>query len=355
MNIFLRLSRWSLPVFALVLLGQGCLGGQQTAQGPDGGVFETTTGETWTQQSVLNLGTKLGSIANVGIASLAVDPEDNNAIYAGTVENGILYSLDGGKSWSNPEALKSGRVDGIAIHPKSKCTIFALRANQIMKTENCNRDWTQVFFNPRTDTKFTSIFIDWFNPAIMYVSTDDGDILKSENNGMTWRVVDRVDGVRMNNIAMDPKDSRTVYVSSFGQGILKTTDGGENWTQIRDELNTFDGARKTTAVILDSNQANRVYHLSKYGVLLSDDAGATWQSVALPSPTNSIDLTAFAVHPKDSKKLVYATDNSVVFSSDGGLTWTSQKLPTTRSAAVLLYTPADPPTLYLGSAAAKKK
>lgn len=355
MNIFLRLSRWSLPVFALALLGQGCFGGgAQPAQGPDGGVFQTTTGEAWEQQTVLNLGTKLGSIANVGIASLAADPEDTNAMYAGTVENGILYSLDGGKSWTNPDSLKSGRVDGLAVHPKNKCVVFALRANQIMKTENCNRDWSQVFFNPRTDKKFTSIVIDWFNPASIYASTDDGDILKSENGGTTWRVVQRVDGIRINNLAMDPKDSRTVYASTFGQGIFKTTDGGENWTQIRDELSAFDGSRKTVAVALDPNNANRVYHISKYGILVSDDGGANWRSIALPSPPNSIDLAVFAVHPKDPKRLVYATENSIVFSSDGGLTWTSQKLPTSRAPAALLYTPTDPPTLYLGAAAAKK-
>jgi hypothetical protein len=85
---------------ALVLLGQGCAGGSKTAAGPDGGIFRTADGgDTWRQLQVINDGSKRGSIAGVGIMTLVIDPQDVNTIYAGTVENGVMFSNDAGESW----------------------------------------------------------------------------------------------------------------------------------------------------------------------------------------------------------------------------------------------------------------
>lgn len=358
MNLRARLLPWLAPVLALAVMGQGCGGGQQ-AQGPDGGVFRTASGETWTQLKTLVNEGKIGSIASVALASLAVDPQDNNAIYAGTVQDGILYTLDGGTSWMR--TLGAGRsVVSLTVHPKNKCVVYGARANQVIKTETCTRDWKQVYFDPRTDKMITAVAVDWYNPANVYAATSDGDIIKSENDGQAWRVVNRIEGgIKLNNIVIDPRDSRIVYVSTFGQGILKTTDGGTTWTRIRDELkdsqgNAFDGARRTVMVQLDPNNAGRVYHLSKYGIIRSDDAGATWTALQLPTPPGSVDLIAFAVNPKDPKQLVYVTPSSIVMSADAGITWTTKKLPTSRAPSVLMYDNGNPPSLYLGTALPKE-
>ncbi len=328
-------------------MGQGCLGGGQPAGGPDGGLFRTADMENWTQLTVLNLGKQLGSIANVGVSALALDPQDAGALYAGTVQNGLLYSLDGGESWNNPAGLSKGRVVAIAAHPKDKCVVYAARLNQIMKTENCHRDWEEAFFDARTDKRFTAIAIDWFNPNVVYATTNDGDIVRSSNNGETWNVVHRLDGVELRNIVVDPHDSRVVYVSAFGQGVLKTTDGGQNWTQIRDALSEIDSkTRRSKIVAIDPSTANRLYQVSDYGILRSDDGGGTWTALTLPSPPDSVDILAFAVHPKNPKQLVYATEQSVVMSTDAGQTWTSKRSPTSRPPGALLYDLSEEPRLY---------
>jgi len=341
------------PLFALAIMGQGCLGGQP-ATGPDGGLYRTADMNAWSHLTVLDLGKQIGSLANVGMSSLALDPQDPGALYAGTVQNGILYSLNGGESWINPEGLSKGNVVAIAVHPKDKCVVYAARLNQIMKTENCQRDWKEVFFDARTDKRFTSIAIDWFNPNVVYATTDGGDIVRSSNNGDTWSVVYRLDGVALKNIIVDPHDSRVLYVSAFGQGILKTVDGGQNWEKIRDTLSEIDSkTRRSTLVVADPSTKDRVYQVSDYGILRSDDAGASWQALTLPSPPDSVKILAFAVNPKDAKQLVYATPSSVVFSADGGATWTSKRSPTTRPPKTLLYDLSDSPRLYLAPGVAK--
>ena len=345
------------PILALALMGQGC-GTAKPAAGPDGGIFRSKDkGVAWSQVKTLNVGPKQGSIADVGIATLAIDPQDVKAIYAGTEQNGIIYSLDGGDSWEPAAGITSGRVPAIAVDPKDKCTVYATRENQVFKTSNCSRDWTAIYFDPRS-IKFTSIIVDWFNSNILFAGTSDGDIVKSENAGATWRVANRVDGIKVNQLAFDPRDSRVVYGATDRGGIVKTVDAGATWITIRKELQEFDGSNRANIVRPDPSVANRVYTVSKYGILQSDDGGATWKALKLPTPAGTVDMKAFAINPKDSRELVYATDKAVIWSVDGGETWTPKKLPTSRGASVILYDPSSTTaasTIFLGTLPPPKK
>lgn len=346
-------SRYTLLVgglTALVLLGQGCGGGSTKTAGPDGGIYRTSDGgDTWRQLQVINIGSKRASIANMGIVTMAVDPQDPKTVYAGTVENGVIFSTDGGESWQPATGLSVGRVNAIAVDIKDKCTVYATLANQIMKTTTCARDWTRIYYDPRTDKSFTTLVSDWYNPQVVYAGTNDGDILRSENAGESWRVVHRVEGIRINQLVMDPRDSRILYGATQGSGIVKTVDGGQTWTSIRKQLEAFENSRRTNLIVLDPNNANRLFTISKYGILKSDDGGAVWTALKLPTPPGDVDMKAMAVHPKDPKRIVYATNKAVIWSVDGGQTWTSKKLPTARGAAFMVYDKAEMPSLYLGA------
>jgi photosystem II stability/assembly factor-like uncharacterized protein len=355
MNLTSRFVRLSAPVFALILLGQGCLGGGQRPAAQDGGIYRTrNNGQEWKQLRVLNLGTKIASLAELGTVTLAVDPQDPQALYAGTVENGLLFSLDGGESWNLAKGLSTGKVNAVAVDPKDKCTVYAAKANQIHKTVNCSRDWNQVYFDSRTAIAFTALAVDHFNPNIVYSATSDGDIFRSDDGGATWRRVHRVDGVRIQSLAMDPRDSRVLFAASDGSGIYKTADGGTTWERIIEPFKEYDFARRPRMVVLDPQTKDVLYNVSKYGLIRSADAGATWKPLTLPTPPGAVDIKALAIHPKNSRFLVYATDTSIVFSADGGLTWTPKKLPTTRGVSSLLFDNAAEMGLFLGVAPAKK-
>lgn len=347
---FVRVS----PLVAVMLLGAGCLGfgGSSSPKGPDGGVYRMDLGTTsWQQMKNLNLGSKVGSIGEMNVTSLAIDPQDQSALYAGTAENGLLLSLDGGTSWMTMRApeVGAGRINAIAVSSKDKCTVYAARLNQVLKTSNCARDWSQVFFDPRTDKTFSALAIDWFNPSTIYAGTSEGDIFRSQDAGTSWRAVERVEGVRINNLAIDPKDSRVLYAATQGSGLVKTTDGGTTWTEIRKPFQEFENARRVTQVVIDPLLRDVVYTISKYGVLKSEDGGTTWKALALPTQAGAVELRAFAIHPSSSKFLVYATDSSIVMSTNSGVTWSSHKLPTSRSVSSLVFDKVAQPNLFLGA------
>ncbi len=343
---------------ALLFFGAGCLGGTTPPPaGPDGGVFRTKTdvfapkfdAVEWKQLKLLNLGTKFGSIASIGTMTAALDPQDSLTMYLGTAENGLMYTGDGGESWQSAKGLSIGRILAIAVDPQQKCTLYVSRDNQIFKTETCGRDWNQAFFDGRLDKKFTALAVDPKNDKVVYAGTSDGDLFRSDNAGATWRATYRVEGIRIMNIVIDPRDSKIVYAASWGSGVLKSMDGGGSWTSIRKPFQDFDKARFPRAVILDPNVANRIYHVSRFGILRSDDAGATWAPMTIASPNNTLDVRAMAIHPKNPAKLVYATNTSIAFSNDGGVTWTNRKLPTSRGASFLLFDGVDKPGVFMGA------
>jgi photosystem II stability/assembly factor-like uncharacterized protein len=347
-----RSLKFAAPLCALILLGQGC-GSATPATGPDGGIYRSRTGGAdWSQLKVFNQDTKLGSIASVVTVSFATDPQDPLALYLGTNEDGLLYSLNGGDSWQKvkDKNLTSGRVQGVAVSAKDKCTVYAAAGNKLYKTTNCLRDWTLINSDARPNLEITAVRTDWFNPDVLYIGTSQGDVYRSDNGGQSWLPLQlpQENGMRVNDLAIDPRDSRLIYVATDGSGLYKTQDRGTTFEKIYTQLSDFDGGRRPSRVVIDPTLPNIVYLITKQGLIRTEDGAANWKSLTLPTPASSVVIKALAIDPKDSKKITYATDTAIVFSLDGGLTWTSKKLPTKRTVAFLTYDLMPQQGLILG-------
>lgn len=337
----------SFALGAIILMGAGC--SSVSTAVPDGGVYKTSNlGREWAQLTVLNQGAKVGSIGNVATLSTAFDPQEPSTLYVGTTQNGLLMTLDGGQSWQQARGLTTGQISSIAVDPKDKCTVFVARLNQLLKTDTCGRDWGQVYYDPRTAQQYTSVVIDPSNSSVIYAGNVDGDILRSEDGGASWRVLYRADA-RISMITIDRRSPQTLYIATNGAGMLKSTNRGEAWTEIRAELDGFEGARRPFGVYIDPSNSSILFHVSRNGILRSTDGGGTWQALSLPTPASQTNIRAFALHPRNPSLLVYATDTSIVFTDDLGQTWTPKKLPTSRSASFLAFDESPQANLYLGT------
>ncbi len=346
-----RRSLLVVPLLALSLMGAGCFGfgGSSKTAVADGGVFRTRDDATkWEQLKVLNLDTQIGSTVELGTASIGLDPQDPNTFYIGTIENGLMYTLNNGASLQLANGLTKGRINGIVVDAKDRCTVYATRLNQILKTSTCGREWVEAWSHPRSDTQISAIAGDWYNSKTLYIGTTDGDILRSDDGAITWRPMHRVDNTRINDLKIDPRDSRVIYAATNGAGVLKSIDGGASWIEIRKQLQEFQYARTPKFLVLDPSTRDRIYHISKYGLLVSDDAGASWRAVTLPTAPQDTEIGSFIVNPKNPKVLVYSTASALVMSKDGGVSWSSKKLPTTRGVAWMVYSMEEQPALLLG-------
>lgn len=167
------------------------------------------------------------------------------------------------------------------------------------------------------------------------------EIGPSSMNMVDW-IMGRVAG-RLNAITPVPGDENTVYAGSAAGGVWKTTNGGQSWTPVFDQVGTLP----VGAITLDPSQPGTVWvgtgdknggGCAGYfgqGVYLSEDSGSSWvarNGSGIGAMPLSI-INAVAVQPTDGNVILVGgagTCNAagtlsgagVYRSADKGLSWT---------------------------------
>src|SRR6202167_6005680 len=128
----------------------------------------------------------------------------------------------------------------------------------------------------------------------VFVGAASGGVWESLNGGTTYKpVFDREDVQSIGAVAIDPSNSKTVWVGtgeawtrnsvSVGDGIYKSTDGGENWTNVG-----LKDSEHIAKILVNPGDGNDVLacatgHLwddnDERGVFQTNDGGKTWKKV----------------------------------------------------------------------------
>lgn len=346
-----------LLIFGLLFLtGQGCLstGGSKTGTyGPGGMFISTDKGESWTAISYVPTINGVKNVSNMSIFRLTGDPHDIGTMYWQTREQGFLYTYDDGRTWrENPSPLNAGFVYSLAVHPKEPCTLFATNGRQIFKSQDCGRLWSEVFREGRPAEIVRSIAIDPFPPHHIYALEENGDMLMSYDFGRSWSVTEHFGWSPIQSIIFDKNREGLVYITTSEQGLYRSFDRGKTWESIKEKLEAYAGSLSYRGFHLYPTEANHIYWISKYGILVSRNAGDDWDALELITPPGSAGIYGFAVNPKNDKEIYYtATINakSTFYKSmDGGKTWVTSRLPSGQIPTAILVHPENTNWIYLG-------
>ena len=148
-------------------------------------------------------------------------------------------------------AVMSGRIAAVdAVREQGRLTVIAGAASGgVWKSVNGGTTFKSVF--DKTDVQsIGAVTIDPTNPKIVWVGTGEswvrnsvsvGDgIYKSTDGGENWTNMGLRDSEHIARILVDPKDGNTVYACATGhlwndnaeRGVYKTTDGGKSWNKV---------------------------------------------------------------------------------------------------------------------------
>ena len=128
----------------------------------------------------------------------------------------------------------------------------------------------------------------------VFVGAASGGVWKSINGATTFKpVFDKQKVQSIGAVTIDPTDHKTVWVGtgeswtrnsvSVGDGIYKSTDGGENWTNVG-----LKNSERISRILVDPTDGNNVLacatgHLwddnDERGVYKTTDGGKTWNKV----------------------------------------------------------------------------
>jgi photosystem II stability/assembly factor-like uncharacterized protein len=252
-------------------------------------------------------------------------------------------------------AINSGRVSDFAVHPSAHHIIYAATASgNLWKTINAGATWEPIF-DKEGSYSIGCVTLDPTNPEVVWVGTGEnnsqrsvafGDgVYKSLDGGHNWENVGLEDSEHIGMIAIDPRDSRVVYVAAQGplwrsggdRGVYKTTDGGTTWQRvlhISDDTGVNEvhmDPRNPDVLYAASYQRRRhVWTLIDGGpesaIYKSTDAGATWRKLTEGLPKVDMGKIGLAVSPA-CPNTVYAVieaqrDKGGFFrSTDRGESW----------------------------------
>lgn len=330
-------------------------GSKDTKAPPDGFIFRTAdAGVTWKHAAVqLRPGANSLSLANTAVTTLAVDPTDPKAMYAGTPDRGMFYSYNGGQDWA--ATLENvGSIGPIAVDPLDRCTVYAAVGSAIHSTTDCTRSWTRlVAAGGRGTNNVTAIVADSATEGRLYIGTTLGEVHRSEDGGVTWTLLYKFTAA-VTKMLQSPNEPSTLYVAINGKGLWRSADAGSTWEDVnpkemKDGLPTTRNLRGTTAirdVAVDYTVRDGMVVASDAGLWRTDDGGVSWSSSTLPvSQSRKIPLGQIAVDRTDSGHIYITVGSRMASTQNGGESWGWVDLPSKRPVVDLLW-PAETDFLF---------
>ena len=342
---------------ALVLTGAGCIQFIGSAQGPMGMFRSADAGETWLQKSVLLTVQGVKSLAGAKVYKIFTDPSDPKALYMGTRGQGLYYSYDAGETWNSSAAMAGKYIYGLSVDPRDKCAIYVSDGPHIYKTTDCQRTWDLLFTEERPNQRFVDLANDYSDSKTIYGAELGGDIFRSKDGGNSWRIIKRF-GFELRHLVADPQNPRRLYAAAYNQGLYRSDDGGDNWESVSKGFENFSVSLTFYRLVLNPAQKDSLFWISKYGILRSNDAGATWNDIKLLTPPGSVNIYGFALNPKNPAEMYYTgtilgdknqnVRSTLYKSVDGGVNWVTRKLPTNTIPVDMLVSRENGKTVFIG-------
>ena len=225
--------------------------------------------------------------------------------------------------------------------------------------------WTELGPKPITKNgtygnvsgRVDALAIDPTNPNVIFAGTAGGGVWKSADGGVNWApMTDSQPSLVISALAIHPTTTpREIYAGTgdldggtmFGNGVLKSIDGGSTWVQLG--AATFTGL-SIGSIAIDRNTSGGTEHVfaaTNGGLYFSTNGGATWtqntqiNTVIVGAPTVSGGLYQIIQDPTILTKFwATAADGcaseigQVLVSVDSGTTWAvSNNFPLLLNAA----------------------
>ena len=336
-----------------------------------GGIFKSiNNGESW-----VNI---FADSPIISIGDIAMDPDNENILYAGTGEanassysffgNGIYKSIDAGESWEHIGLENSAYIGRIIVDHTNSERVFAAACGNlfsgneergIYRSDDGGLTWERKLFVSDI-TSAVDLVQHPTNPNILYAAMwerlrglnfrqsfgETSGIWKTIDGGDNW--FELTNGLPTGNdvgrIGIDISRSNPDVLYTFYDmpnaevRVYKTSNSGESWTRTNDDY--LDGMNSYFGwyfgqIRVDPSDENRVYVL---GVELyrSDNSGDSWILLADYGNMEEIHVDHHALEiDENTGRIMEGNDGGLYYSYDLGDNWTKlENIPLTQFYAI---------------------
>ncbi|HEY7568163.1 MAG TPA: hypothetical protein VH762_11365 [Gemmatimonadaceae bacterium] len=361
-----------------VTLGSACGGGADDSAGPNGG---DSCGNAIGNGSQVIAGPAAPTALDNDqvFRSLAIHPANPDVVLLGTERNGVVRTMDGGRTWTR---LRSGlrhaefgypEAWDLALSPTNPARAVAATADSpgpatgdypssiagVYASIDGGTSWSRANCG-LTNSSVGAVAFDRLTPGVLVVgvnagratfsalagqffagglfrSTDDARSWtpvgpSAADRGLYWQIVTGVSGAAAYLLTY----SLDAEAPAQGRGFLRSQDAGATWAALPNAL-----AGRYIAEF-DASADGRVIYASErtpFRLHRSVDGGANWQILNAPG------IEPVAVSPADAQIVLVHGSQGIFRSTNGAATWRLVQ-PTTRRVDDFEFAPSDPRIVY---------
>jgi hypothetical protein len=326
---------------------------------------------------------------NARIFALAINPQNQNVMYFGSLDSGVYKSTNGGLNWAPANnGMTYNKVQCLAISASNPNIIFAgtdslggWTTSGIYKSTDAGANWTLVSADIYDTKGIQAIVVHPTNPNIVVCGVFNAlaasvvGIWKSTNGGTNWLPSSTgVDNKQILSLIVNPKNPNVMYAGSSlvmpgstgPSKIYRSNDAGSTWTAVTNGLptgsTTGNPVRVMSISLTDTAKVLAALFVNDTtgGIYVTTNGGQLWSKKwGIPNTTGTLPRSA-VINPLNPNEFYVGVDQSggtgsmgIWKSTDGGTTWTDfsgGSLLNSYTIRALLFKTLGNLTLFAGGA-----
>ncbi|MCO6512376.1 MAG: hypothetical protein J5I65_16450, partial [Aridibacter famidurans] len=312
------------------------------------------------------------------VNSIAVHPEAPDRIFLGTDNNGVMVSLDGGRTFQQSNGNFSSRFTyNLTPDVEQKNRLYAVTINtaggggNVFISDDFGQTWSSSVKGIDTGRTIPySIVQDRTDPQILYLASNFG-IYRSPDRGASWKLIEAPKPVRKTrarrgakqppkpepgtvpaletkiNILTYTEDGKDGLYAGTNNGLYVTYDVSKGWKKL--EFGEGIG-EQVFAVHVNPKMPQIIWAgTANSGVLMSNDSGATWTK--MDGVPDKYPISTITSDPTKPERLYVGLIHTIYLSRDFGKTWVKRggNLPLGNYTSILI-DPDNTDEVYAASA-----
>jgi photosystem II stability/assembly factor-like uncharacterized protein len=289
-------------------------------------LHETTDGSTFSVKRVAPGSTAWNCPTHTDIHRIVFSPSNSNVVFL-ACDGGIFKSIDGGNNWSSANnGISTIQFYRIASHPTKHDTLIGgAQDNGNFRTFNAGATaWIST-----TTGDGMECFFDHSNLTTLYLSTQNGNLGKSVNLGISVNWLINVNGSWITPFFMHPTNNQWLYTAN--NSVLRSTNGGSSFSVIASNVSTSDKINTMAQSSINPNNmifAGSGWSTNNPQVKVSTDGGFTWSDVTGTIPGPNRYITRVVCHPTNTNSMYivrsgFSSGNKILMTTNLGATWTN--------------------------------
>ncbi len=279
----------------------------------------------------------------VGVAGYFGKPDQTGKV-------GVFRRSTAGGDWQH--VLGSVEAYTVVVHPGDSSTVFAGTSDGVWRSTDAGATFKRTAF-PDANRQVWSFLVDARDPKRIFAGASPIDVYRSDDGGGSWRklatpkIGPHCSGPfasRVMRLAQNPRQPDEIYAALEINGVMRSTDGGETWSDCSDGLikladrphlkskivsdTTAEGMLDGHAITINPTDPGSPIVALRMGLFRTTDHGKTWQDMEVGRFSPTTYGRDVRVSPTEPNTLYAALsvaaashDGGLYRSQDGGKTW----------------------------------